>query len=108
VLASLLASRHENAGATRLIAAILADRYMDHHMAYSLGAAYAQLGDVSNANRWLRQAAETGLACYPWYARDPLLTPLRVNAEFQTFLEDQHANWRANAAKYGSKIAEGS
>jgi len=106
VLASVLASRHDNTAATRLIAAILADRYMDHHMAYSLGAAYAQLGDVSSAIRWLRQAAETGLPCHPWYARDPLLTPLRGNAEFQTFLGEQRAAWRANAAKYGSKIAD--
>jgi hypothetical protein len=58
--------------------------------------------------KWLAEAARTGLPCYPWYARDPLLDPLRSGPEFQKFLSDLRDTWRANAAKYGSKIADGS
>ena len=44
---------------------------MDHHVSYSLGATYAQLGDLPEANRWLAEAARTGFPCYPWYAAGP-------------------------------------
>jgi Flp pilus assembly protein TadD len=86
VLASLLAARHANAEARALVKTILDGGYMDHHIAYSLGATHAQLGDFSEATRWLEKAAETGLPCYPWHARDPLLNPLRSDPEFQRFL----------------------
>jgi hypothetical protein len=56
--------------------------------------------------KWLAEAARTGLPCYPWYARDPLLDPLRNDAQFQQFLGEQRSTWRAYAARYGSKIAE--
>ena len=50
---------------------------MDHHVAYSLGAAWAQLGDVRASVRWLQQAADTGFPCYPWLLHDTLLDPVR-------------------------------
>jgi thioredoxin-like negative regulator of GroEL len=58
VLASLLAARHANAEARALVKTILDSGYMDHHLAYSLGATYAQLGDLSEAKRWLGKAAK--------------------------------------------------
>jgi TolB-like protein/predicted Ser/Thr protein kinase len=100
VLASLLAARHANAEARALIKAILDDGYMDHHIAYSLGATYAQLGDLSEARRWLGKAADTGLPCSPWYARDPLLDPLRGDPEFQRFLSGLQDSARMLAARY--------
>jgi hypothetical protein len=60
--------------------------YMDHHVAYSVGAAHAQLGDRAEAQRWLTRAVETGFPSYPWYARDPLLQPFRASQEGATFL----------------------
>jgi TolB-like protein/Tfp pilus assembly protein PilF len=102
VLASLLASRHANAEARALVKKILDSGYMDHHIAYSLGAAYAQLGDLSEAKRWLGKAAETGLPCSPWYARDPLLDPLRSDPEFQRFLNGLQNSWRMMAARYAA------
>jgi hypothetical protein len=65
-----------------------------------VGATYAQLGERDNAMRWLEQAARTGLPCYPWYERDPLLDPLRSNAEFHRFLGDMRRSWEALKAKY--------
>jgi predicted Zn-dependent protease len=101
VLASFQAARHANADARRLVKAIVASGYVDHHLAYSLGAAYAQLGDFADARHWLSEAARTGFPCYPWYVRDPLLDPLRSDAEFQRFMTELHASWQEEAAKYG-------
>jgi tetratricopeptide (TPR) repeat protein len=102
VLASFLAARHADAAARRLMKAILDSGYVDHHLAYSLGAAYAQLGDVANARHWLSEAARTGFPCYPWYAKDPLLDSLRSDPEFQQFMIELQQSWRAQAVRYGA------
>jgi predicted Zn-dependent protease len=105
VRASLLAARHANSEARALVQAIRDGGFMDHHIAYSLGATYAQLGEFAEARRWLADAARTGLPCYPWYARDPLLDPLRSDPEFQRFLTGLQTSWRALAARYGARGA---
>jgi len=76
-LAGVLASQHHPAAAREHIERVLQGAYRDHHVAYSLGAAYAQLGDADQADRWLRTAADTGFPCLPFFERDPLLEPLR-------------------------------
>ena len=81
-LAGVLAAQGDAAGARRHIAAVLAREYRDHHVAYSLGAAYAQLREFDAAARWLRTAADTGFPCTTWFERDPLLEPLRRHADF--------------------------
>jgi DNA-binding winged helix-turn-helix (wHTH) protein/TolB-like protein len=55
---------------------------MDHHIAYSLGAATAQLGDANASLTWLERAADTGFPCYPWFEKDPLLDPVRRDPGF--------------------------
>jgi len=102
ILAILLAARHANSEARALVKTIQDGGFMDHHIAYSLGATYAQLGDFAEARRWLAEAARTGLPCYPWYARDPLLDPLRSDPEFQRFLSGLQNSWRTLAARYGA------
>lgn len=82
VLASVLAAQGESAAARMYLERVLARGYRDHHVAYSLGAAYGQLGDFDAAARWLRTAADTGFACPPFYERDPLLEPLRRHGDF--------------------------
>ena len=76
VLASLLAARHANAEARALVKTILDSGYMDHHIAYSLGATYAQLGELTEANVGL-EAARIGLPCYPW----PRATPCSIRCD---------------------------
>jgi TolB-like protein len=102
VLAGFLAARQDGRSARTLVKAILDSGYVDHHLAYSLGAAYAQLGELADARRWLAEAAHTGFPCYPWYANDPLLNPLRRDPEFQRFMTEFHDSWRAEAARYGA------
>jgi len=36
---------------------------------------------------WLRRAADSGFPCYPWFASDPLLTPLRDDPAYQSLLK---------------------
>jgi len=106
VLASLLAARHANAEARVLLKTILDSGYMDHHIAYSLGATYAQLGELTEAHKWLAEAARIGLPCYPWTARDPLLDPLRRDPEFRQALSRLETAWRAMAARYGARSSQ--
>ena len=73
---------------------------MDHHVAYSLGAAVAQLGDTDESLKWLEQAADTGFPCYPWFERDPLLDPMRRQPGFVRLiarLRDAHEQARRRA-----------
>ena len=60
---------------------------MDHHIAYSLGAAMAQLHDTSASLTWLERAADTGFPCYPWFEKDPMLDPIRSDPGFIRLLE---------------------
>jgi hypothetical protein len=86
-----------------LVRDVAARKYTDHHVAYSLGAAYAQLGRPREAVEWLRRAAETGFPCHPWYARDPLLAPLRGGHEFQRLIQELHAGQRAAQERYAQR-----
>ncbi|MNC92972.1 hypothetical protein D3C83_94990 [compost metagenome] len=70
--------------------------YRDHHVAYSLGAAYAQLGEPELADRWLRVAADTGFPCLPFFERDPLLEPLRLRPAFAALLQYVRARRQAS------------
>ena len=74
--------------------------YMDHHVAYSLGAAWAQLGDVGATLKWLRQAADTGFPCYPWLQQDQLLDPVRRAPEFTAFLDRLRQRYEQDVARY--------
>jgi len=87
-LASFLAADGAKAQAETLVEQALASAYMDHHVAYSLGATYAQLGQPAQAVAWLRKAADSGFPCYAWYARDPLLQPMHGDPAFNRLLSD--------------------
>ena len=70
---------------------------IDHHVAYSIGVAYAQLGDHARAMTWLKRAIQTGFPCYPFFVSDPLLAPLRHDASFRALLHEvelKHAKWQ--------------
>ena len=86
-LASIEAATGHSTEARARAAAIAGGSYMDHHVAYSLGAAFAHLGDPDVSIRWLQQAADTGFPCYPWFERDPLLDPIKQRADFTRLLQ---------------------
>jgi tetratricopeptide (TPR) repeat protein len=99
-LASFLAARHEKKLAEALLRAVASSSYMDHHVAYSIGVAYGQLGQLDKARRWLSRAADTGFPCYPWFEQDPLLKPLRDDPEFRTFMSKLNHSWEDAKSRY--------
>jgi eukaryotic-like serine/threonine-protein kinase len=101
VLASFLAQRGEQEEAEALIALVLGkEGYVDHHVAYSLGAAYAQLGQPEQAAKWLVRAAQTGFPCYPWFRRDHLLDPVRRDPRVSRALDEVRATWETARSRY--------
>jgi TolB-like protein len=101
--ASILAAIGRKAEAQELLNTLTSTTYRDHHLAYGIGAAYAQLGNAPDAMRWLRKAVNEGFVCYPWYARDILLKPLAGDAEFKRLMQQMRSKWEENKARYGSK-----
>ena len=99
-LASFLAARNEANEARELIRVVTGSSYKEHHVAYALGAAHAQLGMPSEALEWLTVARSTGFPCYPWFERDPLLAPLKQNAAFRQFLDELKQSWKMTKALY--------
>lgn len=94
-LASILGATHRVAE-TQALADRTASGYIDHHVAYSLGVAYGQLGDHAKAVQWLTRAVETGFPCYPFFQTDPLLEPVRGDAAFRALVDDlrrRHERW---------------
>lgn len=98
-LAILLAAAGDSQRARGLLDAVLAADYRDHHVAYGIGAALAQLGEPAAAIEWLRRAADTGFPCVVWYERDPLLGVLREEPSFRALLADLAARREAAAAR---------
>ena len=85
-----------------LIQAVLDASYTDHHVAYALAAAYAQLGMPKEAVDRLREARTTGFECLPWFERDPLLDPLRSTAAFQRLMDEVRQSWTTLRARYAN------
>ncbi len=102
-LAAFLAARADRSRATAIVREVAAGKYMDHHVANSLGAACAQLGRPEEAVEWLRKAAETGFPCHPWYARDPLLAPLRGHRGFESLLQGLRRAQQAAETQYARR-----
>jgi len=100
LLASFRAAQGDRRAADSLLALVTGGGYEDHHVAYSVGAAYAQLGDRGRAGSWLTRAAPTGFPCYPWYEKDPLLAPLHADPEFRILLTRLRDARNAAAARY--------
>jgi SARP family transcriptional regulator, regulator of embCAB operon len=98
-LASFLAARDRNRA--RALLARAERGMVDHHVAYSIGVAYAQLGDATSAVRWLRTAAETGFRCYPWFTRDPLLAPIRSDAAYRALEDELKQQWEKDRVRFG-------
>jgi hypothetical protein len=87
----------------KLIDAVIQGSYMDHHVAYSLGVAYAQLHRPKDALTWLTEARRTGFECYPWFEGDPLLAPLKQTAAFRSFLDELRQSWDTKKAQFGAE-----
>ena len=85
-LASVEAAMGMQDEARARVVDIMRGSELDHHVAYSIGAAQAQLGDVNASLKWLKRASDTGFPCYSWFERDSLLDPLRKDPRFVELL----------------------
>ena len=59
-----------------------------HHAAHFAACAWARMKRADEAVRWLRECAETGFPCYPLFAQDATLDPIRQDPQFEAFLAD--------------------
>src|SRR5262249_25654599 len=64
-----------------------------HHAAYNIAGAYALMGDPVTAVRWLRRTADEGFPCYPLFAKDRTLDPLRRDPPFIQLMADVKQHW---------------
>lgn len=71
-----------------------------HHTAYNIASVYALLNEPSRAVDWLRQAAEGGWPCYPYFARDPNLEHIRSDPGFVAFMRELKSQWE----RYGATL----
>jgi len=64
----------------------------DGEMLYKMAQASAQLGDQRNALRLVRKSIELNFYPYAYFARDPLLEPVRSDPEYPTVMEMARQN----------------
>ena len=102
-LAGVEAAAGDKAAARARVMAIERGPYMDHHVAASLAAAWAQLGDAAASVRWMERAAASGFGCYPWFARDPLLDPVRADPAVIAMLERLRRQHERETARYATR-----
>ncbi len=106
VLAGIVAAAGSRDEALALVRSAEAGEYMGHHVAYSIGATHAQLGNPREAVRWLERAAATGFPCYEWFARDPLLAPLQSDSGFRRLLDELRATTERARRRYAAPANE--
>jgi TolB-like protein/Tfp pilus assembly protein PilF len=100
VLAAVLAATGRREAAGALVKQVADSPSIDHHVAYSLGTAFTQLGRPRDALTWLRTAADGGFPCYPWFAADPLLEPIRRDPGYGRFISDLRTRYADARARY--------
>jgi DNA-binding winged helix-turn-helix (wHTH) protein/TolB-like protein len=101
-LAAIVAATGDAPAARHLLAIVRTSGYQDHHVAYGVGTALAQLGEPTEAVTWLRRAADTGFPCAIWYERDPLLGPIRRHPDFLALSAELAARRDAARARHSS------
>jgi TolB-like protein len=95
VQAVLLAAAGRNADAERVIRGISGQKGFGHfhHTAYYIACAYARMNRADQALQWVREAAETGFACYPLFERDPNLRVLHGDPRWPALMLELRRNW---------------
>lgn len=91
MLASVEAATGLKDQASARVARIVNAPDLDHHVAYSIGATFAQLGKADESLEWLQRAADTGFPCIRWFELDPLLEPVRSQSGFAQLIERMRA-----------------
>jgi TolB-like protein len=69
-----------------------------HHTAYGIGSAYALMHRPRESVHWLETAAQVGFPCYPLFANDRTLDPIRGDREFEQLLSRLKGEWERRKA----------
>lgn len=72
-----------------------------HHMWHTAAAAYALLGEPTQAMKWLKKVAEIGLLNYPLFRDDPHFASLRKNPQYVRLLAGLKKQWEGFRREFG-------
>ena len=64
-----------------------------HHLTYAATEVYALGGRSAEAARWLQVTIDEGFPCYPLFASDPWLDPVRQSPDVKAVLDRLKAVW---------------
>ena len=103
-LAAILAKLGRRQAAERRLQMLVAQPAPDHHVSHRIGTAYAQLGNVDAAVRWIRVAATTGFPCSSWFERDPLLEPIQQHPSFLKLLDELRSMAQFRRSRWASLV----
>jgi tetratricopeptide (TPR) repeat protein len=73
-----------------------------HHAQYDMACVHGLLGDPERAVELLRESANDGFPCLPFFERDPLLEPVRPSAAFGALLSEMRPAYEAYRRLYAS------
>ena len=94
--AKVLALEGRHAEAQRLVTDTLAHAARNrsyHHLTHAAAQVFAVGGKSAEAARWLRETFDNGFPCYPAFAGDPFLDPVRDTPVMKTVLENLRVVW---------------
>jgi tetratricopeptide (TPR) repeat protein len=103
-LAAILAKLGRRQAAERRLKVLIKQPTPDHHVSHRIGTAYAQLGNVDAAVRWIREAATTGFPCSSWFERDPLLEPIQQHPSFLKLLDKLRQTARFQRSRWAPLV----
>lgn len=72
-----------------------------HHDTYMFARTYALGGKSAEALKWLRVTVKEGFPCYPLFARDPFLDPIRKDPAFLQFMAEMKTQWEGYQREFG-------
>jgi len=72
-----------------------------HHGTYDIARIYALGSKSEEALKWLRVTVKEGFPCYPLFARDTFLDPIRKDPAFLQFMAEMKARWEGCQREFG-------
>ncbi len=72
-----------------------------HHGIYNIARIYALGGKSHEALKWLRETVKEGFPCYPLFARDSMLDPIRKDPAFLQFIAEMKERWEGYQREFG-------
>ncbi len=84
--------REANEAITRALGMAVKNRTY-HHLTYLFAQTKGVQNDPAEAARWLKETIDWGLPCYPVFATDSFLDPVRQSPQVQKVLTDLKRDW---------------